>query len=356
MTDERTRMVAHLDRRRGLHDRLATRLAALSDDELAALAPETGSWRASVHGNQSGVIEFEGARVFVKRIALTDLERTVWNEGATANLFDLPMFYHYGVGSAGFGAWRELQAYLKASAWVRSGEQPYFPLVYHWRVLPRTPLLFSDQQRAWLDRAPSYWDHSEAVRARLEAIAAASASVVLFLEHVPQSLHAWRKDRLTGQDVDAGLEATILRLLDQWQGAAAFMNDHGMLHFDLNADNVLTDGEQVYVADFGLAICEDFDLAPAERAFVESHRLYDACYVAWAFADWLAPRSDPPVLTPGLSARIGRYDPVAKIFLKFIRTLSEESKTAPYPATELEAAFRRLRHADLAAEAKDVLL
>ena len=43
-----------------------------------------------------------------------------------------------------------------------------------------------------------------------------------------------------------------------------------MLHFDLHRHNVLTDGEQLYVADFGLAICADFDLAPAERAFFES--------------------------------------------------------------------------------------
>ena len=118
------------------------------------------------------------------------------------------------------------------------------------------------------------------------------------------------------------------------------MNDHGMLHFDLNTSNVLTDGEQVYAADFGLAVCADFDLSPAERAFFDSHRLYDRCYVTWAFVEWLAPEAEPPPdLTPALSALVDRCAPVADILRTFFKTLREESKTTPYPAAELESAF-----------------
>lgn len=329
---------AHLDRRRRTHEVVAARLAALSDEDLAALAP-AGAWRASVHGSQSGVVEVDGAKVFVKQIALTDIERTAGNQGSTVNLFDLPTFYQYGVGSAGFGAWRELGAYLKASGWALSGEHPHFPLVHHWRVLPRTAPPLSAEQRAWLDRAPDYWEHSDAVRARLEAISVASASIVLFLEYVPESLHAWLGTRLAGQRPDAALEAAVLRVHDQLQDTAAFMNDRGMLHFDLNAFNLLTDGEQVYAADFGLTLCADFDLSPAERAFFETHRLYDRCYATWAFVEWLAPKAEPRVLTPALSALVDRCAPVAKIFRNFLRTLSEGSKATPYPVAELEAAF-----------------
>jgi hypothetical protein len=117
------------------------------------------------------------------------------------------------------------------------------------------------------------------------------------------------------------------------------MNDRGMLHFDLNTSNVLTDGEQVYAADFGLALCADFDLTPAERAFFETHRLYDPCYVSWALVGWLAPKSEAPVLTPALSALVDRCAPLANIFGKFLNTVGKESKTTPYPASELEAAF-----------------
>lgn len=323
-----------LDQRRRRHDALSARLAALSDDQLAALVPETGAWRGNVHGNQSGVVDIDGDKVFVKKLALTDLERA--NEGSTANLFDLPLFYHYGVGSAGFGAWRELQATLRAGAWALSGEYPGFPLVYHWRVLPRTAPELSAEQLAWLDQAPGYWDDSPAVRGRLEAISAAQSCVALFVEYVPHMLLGW----LTGKVVDPTLEATIARLHDQWQDAAAFMNARGLQHFDLNASNLLTDGEELYVADFGLAICEDFDLSPDERAFCEGHRLYDHSYVAWAFGEWLAPREDPPVtLTPALSALVERGRPVAKVFRRFLGALATGSKTAPFPRAELEAAL-----------------
>ncbi len=335
---------SRLEQRRRTYDRLAARLAALGDEELAALLAETDAWRANSHGNQSGTIEIDGAKVFVKKIALTDFERRPENQGSTANLFGLPLFYQYGVGSSGFGAWRELSACLKASAWALSGEHLHFPLVYHWRVMPRParPPLTAEQQ-ARRDRLVGYWDHSNAVRARLEAIVAATSSIVLFLEHVPETLAAWAGSKLTAQSPpDASLEATIHRLNDQWRDAASFMNERGMLHFDLHQHNVLTDGQAVYVADFGLALCADFDLSPAERAFFEIHRLYDRGYVPWAVVEWLDPEEEPPQLTPALSALVDRYADVAGILRSFFKTLRDESKRAPYPAAELEAALSAL--------------
>ena len=100
---------------------------------------------------------------------------------------------------------------------------------------------------------------------------------------------------------------------------------------------MLTDGEQAYVADFGLALCADFDLSPAERAFFEAHRLYDRGFVAWNFLKQLAPRS--PTLTPALDALVERWAPAASVVGAFIEKLGEDSKTAPYPAAELEAAL-----------------
>lgn len=306
----------------------------MSPDELTALLFAEGvDWRVHALGGRSATIEVEGVKVFVKMIALADIEQAA--EGSTANLFGLPLFYQYGVGSAGFGAWRELAACAKAGAWALSGECPFFPLLYHWRVAPDTPRpSLAPEQQAWIDQSPAYWDHSDAVRARLEAIAAASASIVLFLEHIPAPLGAW----LASRPVDEALEAVILRLDDQLRDAAAFMNARGMLHFDLHSHNVLTDGEQVYVADFGLAISSDFDLSPAERAFFEAHRLYDRSYLDWSFHGWLPPETDRGALPPALRARLDRATPVGLIMAAFFKTLREESKSTPYPAAALEAA------------------
>lgn len=329
-----------IDERRRRHEVLAARLTALSDPQLEALLAGTNALRVNSHGNQAGVIEVDGAKVFVKKIALTDRERSPANERSTANVFDLPGFYQYGVGSAGFGAWRELSACLGASAWALSGECPLFPTVHHWRVLPRLRRLpLSAEQAAHLERLVQHWEGSDAVRARLEAIFAASATIVLFLEYVPQNLRQWLEARVNDRPVDTALEAAILRIGDQWREAAAFMNARGMLHFDLNTSNLLTDGEQVYVADFGLALCAAFDLSPAERAFFETHRLYDRCYVDWNFVQWLTPRDEPRDLTPALTRRLERCAPVAGAFGTFLDTVSKVSKTTPFPLSELTAAL-----------------
>ena len=320
-----------LDQRRRAHHALATRLAGMSDAALAALLTEPDPARASLFGNQSEVIEVEGAKVFVKKIALTDLERA-GAEGATANLFDLPLFCRYELG---FGAWRELSACLRASAWARSGECALFPLVHHWRVLPRAPTPGNPELEARLQRALDHWQRSQAIAARVDALWGASASLVLFLEYVPQMLFAWLTDRRGAELPDAATEAAILRFHDEWREAQAFMNARGMLHFDLHAANLMTDGAQVYVSDYGLALCADFDLAPAERAFFASHRLYDRGYVDWAFGLWLR----QPPLTPALEARLASVAPVADIFARFVGELNGVSKTTPFPAAEMEAAL-----------------
>ncbi|MCX7587761.1 protein kinase [Phenylobacterium sp. 58.2.17] len=331
--------------RRRAYDALAPRLASLSDNDLTALLAQTTTWHDHVLGNKSGVIALDGAKVFVKKITLTDLELAPDNRGTSANLFDLPMFYQYGVGSAGFGAWRELQAYLRATGWVLSGECPYFPLVYHWRVLPRArraPLPAAKQE--WLDQAPDYWNGSNAVRQRLAAISAATTSIVLFLEYVPEMLHTWLENRLSGQSVDAALESTFFNFHDQWRAARGFMNDRGMLHFDLHARNVLTDGDQVFVTDFGLALCADFDLSSSERAFFEAHRHYDHAYLDWVVAKWLA--SLPAPLSPALTDLAERASPAAVAFGDFFEALSQRSRRTPYPEAALEAVFTTSRAAD----------
>ncbi|HEY9236000.1 MULTISPECIES: protein kinase family protein [Phenylobacterium] len=236
-----------------------------------------------------------------------------------------------------------MSAYLQASDWALSGACPYFPLLHHWRVesrASRPPL--RPEQLDWLEKAPAYWDGSDAVRARLDAIAAAPASLVLFLEHVPETLDAWMARRLEA-GLDPALEARALSLHNQVQEAAAFMNAQGMLHFDLHAFNVLTDGEQSYVADFGLALCAGFQLSADERAFFETHRLYDRCFAAWDFAERLTARTAAPAALPSeMRAMVERHTDLTGVFGRFFRGLTDGRKSGPYPAAELEAAFAAL--------------
>lgn len=59
-------------------------------------------------GGRSAELDIDGKRVFVERIPLTGTEMRLESARSTANLFGSPMFYRYGVGSAWFGAWREM--------------------------------------------------------------------------------------------------------------------------------------------------------------------------------------------------------------------------------------------------------
>ena len=87
-------------------------------------------------GGTSATVEAGGVRVFVKQVPVTERELRPGNVRSTANLFDLPGFYQYGLGSAGFGPWRELAAHIMTTNWVLSDEHRAFALLYHWRLLP----------------------------------------------------------------------------------------------------------------------------------------------------------------------------------------------------------------------------
>jgi hypothetical protein len=283
--------------------------------------------------------------VFVKRIPLTDLERHPDNVMSTANLFRLPPFYQYGIGSTGFGVWRELAAHAMTTNWVLAGRSEGFPLMYHWRALPEAPIPTPDQ-RAERDQAVTYWDGSAAVSERLEALAHASASIVLFLEYVPQTVGAWLTDQVEGRD---GRAQRSIAMADRWLRAdVARMNANGLFHFDAHFDNLLTDGRRLYFADLGLATSPSFDLSEPEAAFLERNQTYDASYTATHLVNWLVRTligaddrdgvirrysggGDPEGVGPSAAAIIKRDGPIALVMNEFYRKLQVESRTTEYP-------------------------
>jgi hypothetical protein len=80
-----------------------------------------------VSGGKSALIDIDDTPVFIKRVPLTDLELQSKNFMSTANIFDLPMCYQYGVGSAGFGAWRELATHIITNQWGDCERMRKFP-------------------------------------------------------------------------------------------------------------------------------------------------------------------------------------------------------------------------------------
>lgn len=332
---------------------VSTSLALLGDDELADLVRAATPLGAGI-GGRSALLYVDGVPVFVKRVPLTDLERLPENVRSTANVFGLPPFCQYGIGGPGFGAWRELAVHTMTTNWVLAGRFAGFPLLHHWRVLPDAPAPLP-AELADVEQAVDYWGGGPQVRERIEALRTASASVTLFLEHMPYTLHDW-----LGARIAAGEAETACAMVDrELMPVADFLQSQGLLHFDAHFENVLTDGRHLYLADYGLAVSSRFRLSPEEREFLGRHHGYDHAYTITHLVKWLvtalygygrtereafiaacAGGARPEGIPPIAAGLITRYAPLAAIMADFSRRLQWESRRTPYPYEELRDAYK----------------
>lgn len=250
---------ASIELRRSRYQRLSSRIAHVDDAALRSLlgdeAPPRG-W------GSHRTIELDGEKVFIKRLPVTDLE--VENMSSTRNLYDLPTHYHYGVGSAGFGAFRELTAHIKTTCWVLDRAVEGFPLLYHHRLMPSwgtRPELDMAQHNRYVE----YWGGSASIGRFMLDRAGARHELVLFLEHFPHTLAPWLVEH----------SGETPRMLEGLRATLGFLGRNGILHFDAHFWNVVTDGERPYLTDFGLVLDRGFALDEEERAFSARHPLYD---------------------------------------------------------------------------------
>jgi hypothetical protein len=316
-------------------------LASRSDFELAELVG-TGRVISVGVGGGSEDIDVDGVPVFTKRIPLTD--REVANSGSTANLFDVPMFCQYGLGGPGFNAWRELAANVIVTDAVLAGETQSFPILYHWRVLPgRSPVA---AEHADIDTVVTGQGGSPAVRARLEALAAATCSLVLFCEYIPHPITDWLRENPADKAV--AVEQQLSEIV-------TFLRARELLHMDGHFGNIRTDMERIYLGDFGLATSPQFDLSAAERDFTERHVTHDAGYAAMRLVNWLmtdvcgVPSGDPVAHDEYVNrCAAGRIpDDVPPTVAAIL------ARHAP-AASKMNAFYGRLFHGDLHAECPDL--
>lgn len=254
-----------LQQRRKLYYDQSSCIALLSNEQLGALFAESGA--QSSYG-KNHTITLGRAKVFVKRVPVTDLEYE--NMYSTRNVYDLPTFYNYGYGSAGMGVFRELATHVKTTNWVLSGAIAGFPLMYYYRIIP-----FRGERKevdmAYHARYVQYWGGSESVGRYILDRATAKHEVVLFLEYFPYTVSDW-------------LQADLNRLpsvVEECHAALSFLRENGVLHLDAHFNNMVTEGKHVYLTDFGLALDRQFDLSPAEKEFYRQNSLYDFGYLLW---------------------------------------------------------------------------
>jgi hypothetical protein len=310
-------------------------LAPRSDAELVALLPDSAydqGWGASC------TLHVDGEPVFLKRLPLTDVE--VANPGSTRNRFKLPTYYSYGVGSAGFGSWREVVAHRATSG------TPGFPTLLHERVLPRTAMPRADLP--WTaDGYVAYWNGNRHIGEYMAARDAATHEVWVLLEHLPQ----------TGTEWVLAHESEVDVILDAAYDIVRRLGDLGIVHFDSHLGNVITDGDGFRMTDFGLAVGDDFELTADERRFVDRHRHYDLGVVVASLGQQLMGRlqtrrphdlahaidhiDDVPLdLAPELSAAYARLrDPMLYMVEHFARMM-RPSKRSRYDDATLRDLLR----------------
>jgi tRNA A-37 threonylcarbamoyl transferase component Bud32 len=134
----------------------------------------------------------------------------------------------------------------------------------------------------------------------------------------------------------------------------SFMNARGLLHFDAHFENVLTDGRQLYFADYGLALSSRFELSRDEVEFFDRHRTYDRCYTLTHLVRWLvtelhgqrgegcdalvrayAEGEQATGVPKTAAAALARHAPLAAVMTDFYRKLQHESRETPYPLEQI---------------------
>jgi len=270
---------------------LSSRIAEIDSGRLATLlgvAPEQG-WGAT------HTIRLGASKVFVKRVPVTVLEFE--NPFSTANLYGLPTFYNYGVGSAGFGAFREIVANIKATNWTLAGAPVNVPLLYSYRIVPSTrpPQRINEERHGDYIR---YWAGDANIDRYIRARASAEYEAILFLEHFPHVLDAWLMRHLD----------RFAEIVDALRPTLAFLREQGILHFDAHFANIVVDGGGIpYLTDFGLVLDRSFTLTTADKAFFRRHGDYDEAEFMLGIGAYLYPlyRNLAPRVSAALQARYG---------------------------------------------------
>ncbi|AIE84522.1 hypothetical protein [Fimbriimonas ginsengisoli] len=252
-------MKNRIESRRRRYFDLSSQIAQMDSRKLAGLFESSGA----IEGwGRNHVIDVGRSKVFVKRVPITGIERD--NLFSTQNLYDLPTYYNYGIGSAGFGVSRELVAHIKTTNWVLNGDCEGFPLMYHYRIVPASgekEVVDVERHKRYVE----YWGGSANIGKYMLDRADADHELVLFIEYMPEVLRPW-----LGENPDR-----VGSMLEDLFGTIAFLRKNGVIHFDAHFHNILTDGDRTYLTDFGLVLDRGFDLTEEELRFFKQHSHYD---------------------------------------------------------------------------------
>ncbi|WP_392482847.1 hypothetical protein [Nostoc sp. C110] len=110
-----------------------------------------------------------------------------------------------------------------------------------------------------------YWGNSANAGNYMLDRAIANYELLLFLEYIPYVLETWLQDNPN----------KLQKPLDDLRTTITFLRKKGIIHFDAHFRNILTDGKQTYLTDFGLVLDKSFTLTKDEKSFFKQNAFYD---------------------------------------------------------------------------------
>ena len=342
-------------------NKISSTLACMSNKQLEQLLTNGKAMHKGI-GGTSLQIEIDNTLIFVKKVPITNLELQAENYMSTANIFNLPMCYQYGIGSAGFGAWRELASHIMTTNWVVTGACSNFPIMHHWRILKDADnKTISNKEQSALDKDISYWENNQEIHGRLKAKSLATHHIYLFLEFIPNHLYKWLNKQLSRRD---GTAIDAVKLVEkQMQKTNDFMGSQNFLHMDAHFENISTDGKQLYYSDFGLALSDKFTLSNIEKHFIKNNANYDyasgtvnlmhTVLTSYLGKDnWdtiLSKFTDPKFdinIPIGVKRLLTKYHSVALKMHEFYKAIQSD-KSTPFPSSELNALLPKSKQVQL---------
>lgn len=205
-------------------------------------------------------------KIFIKAIPIAHL---FWlNSFDTSNLYNVPSYYNYGFGSAGINPWRELIAHIITTNFVLTNECNFFPLLYHYRIIADDN---NDNIESGLDdRLMKRWENNKNIKKYLSDRIKSKYKIVMFLEYIDNVAYKYLESN----------NNFIEEFYKQTLNIIKFCKKHGISHNDAHLGNYLINSKNkiVYLTDFGLTLCDKFDLKSDEIKFMKNNAELDKTY------------------------------------------------------------------------------
>ena len=211
------------------YNKLNVQLNYISDDEIIKIIGKTK--KSGFSANTT--IEIDKIKIFVKSIILTELEYK--NKYNTSNLFNLPLYYNYGIGSYGINCWREVLMHIKTTNYVLNGECENFPLLYHYRIIETKPTKLKFDFK--------YWNSNNNIKNYIDAKSKSKYKILLFIEYFPKVVNEWLLEN----------KNNIHSFYKQSLNIINFLNLKNIIHFDTHNRNFVVDSNNtIYLTYYGI--------------------------------------------------------------------------------------------------------